>query len=175
MRPKLLTAGLSLAAVLSAAPGLAANDPSHDSQISDQMSRSGFILENGLAVPAFDPVKGRKLFASKGCVVCHSVNGIGGEDAPEFSAEWMEPPMNAFQFAANMWRGAPAMIMMQEEELGEQIELTGAELAAIIAFVHDEEEQKLFSKDDIPEEILEIMEGGHDEGEDEEAEGHDDG
>ena len=173
MRPKLLTAGLSLAAVLSAAPGLAANDPSHDSQISDQMSRSGFILENGLAVPAFDPVKGRKLFASKGCVVCHSVNGIGGEDAPEFSAEWMEPPMNAFEFAANMWRGAGAMIAMQDEELGGQIELTGEELAAIIAFVHDAEEQKKFSQADIPHEIEELMHGTGPEHGGEEAEEHD--
>ena len=140
----------------------ASSGENHDPQVSDQMSQSGFVLENGLAIPAFDPKKGRLLFGSKGCVVCHSINGIGGEDAVEFSAEWMEPPMNAFQFAANMWRGAPAMIMMQEEELGEQIELTGEELAAIIAFVHDAEEQKLFSKDDIPEEILEIMEGGHD-------------
>jgi len=133
-----------------------------DSQVSDPLSRSGFVLENGLAIPAFDPVRGRKLFAAKGCVVCHSVNGIGGEDAPEFSAEFMDLPMNAFDFAANMWRGAPAMIMMQEDELGAQIELSGAELAAIIAFVHDEEEQKLFSKADIPDEILEIMEGGED-------------
>lgn len=174
MRLLLMGAGLGLATMIGVAPALAADDPNHDSQISDQMSRSGFILENGLAVPAFDPEKGRKLFASKGCVVCHSVNGIGGEDAPEFSAEWMEPPMNAFDFAANMWRGAGAMIEMQDEELGGQIELNGEELAAIIAFVHDAEEQKKFSQADIPHEIEEMMHGTEPEhGEGQEAEEHD--
>ncbi len=130
---------------------------SEDAEISAQMSRSGFVLENGLAIPAFDPVLGRNLFASKGCVVCHTVNGIGGEDAVEFAAIYMEQPMNAFDFAANMWRGASAMIIMQEDELGRQIELSGAELAAIIAFVHDAEEQAKFSKDDIPDDIRELM------------------
>jgi cytochrome c len=153
--------GAGIALMLASGAANASDGDNHDPQVSDQMSQSGFVLENGLAIPAFDAKKGRLLFGSKGCVVCHSVNGIGGEDAPEFSAEIMEHPMNAFEFAAGMWRGAPAMIMMQEEELGEQIELNGEELAAIIAFVHDEEEQKLFSKDDIPEEILEIMEGDH--------------
>ncbi len=142
-------------------------------QISKPMSRSGFVLENGLAIPAFDPEKGRRLFAAKGCVVCHSVNGIGGEDAPEFSAEYMDDPMNAFDFAARMWRGAPAMIAMQEEELGEQIELTGDELAAIIAFVHDADEQAKFSQADIPHDIEEIMHGDSDHGDGPEAETHD--
>ncbi|PCH71848.1 MAG: hypothetical protein COC12_07185 [Rhodobacteraceae bacterium] len=148
--------------MLASGAAYASNGEDHGSMVSDRMSTSGFILENGLAIPAFNAEKGRLLFGSKGCVVCHSVNGIGGEDAPEFSADVMEHPMNAFDFAANMWRGAPAMIMMQEDELGEQIELSGDDLAAIIAFVHDEEEQKLFSKADIPDEILEIMEGGED-------------
>jgi cytochrome c len=155
-----------LAAIVAIALGsgtaIASGEGHHDPQVSDRMSRSGFVLENGLAIPAFDAEKGRILFGSKGCVVCHSINGIGGEDAVEFAAEWMEPPMNAFQFAANMWRGAPAMIMMQEEELGEQIELTGEELAAIIAFVHSADEQKEFSKSDIPDNILDIMGAGHD-------------
>jgi mono/diheme cytochrome c family protein len=133
------------------------------SEVSDQLSRSGFVLENGLQIPAFDPVKGRALFGEKGCVVCHSINGVGGEDAPDLSAEHMERPMNAFEFAARMWRGAPAMIAMQEDELGGQIELTGDELAAIIAFVHDSNEQGKFSEADVPEEIMEILEGDHDE------------
>lgn len=143
---------------------------SEDAEVSEQMSRSGFVLENGLAIPAFDPVLGRTLFASKGCVVCHSINGIGGIDAIEFDAIYMQQPMNAFDFSANMWRGASAMIMMQEEELGYQIELSGDELAAIIAFVHNADEQAKFTKDDIPEEIAEIMHGAD---ENEDGEGHD--
>jgi mono/diheme cytochrome c family protein len=149
-----VTMGLALALSFGGLAALA----NSDAVVSDQMSRSGFVLENGLAIPAFDPVRGRKLFAAKGCVVCHTVNGIGGEAAPEFSDEFMEHPMNAFDFIAKMWRGAGAMIMMQEDRLDGQIELEGDELAAIIAFLHDEEEQRLFSEGDIPEDIREIME-----------------
>ena len=107
-------------------------------------------LAPGLAMPEMDAAKGRLLFGSKGCVVCHSINGIGGEDARAFGAEYMDDPMNPFDFAAAMWRGAEPMVMMQQEELGGQIEVTGDELASIIAFVHDADEQKKFSDRDIP-------------------------
>ncbi|MCB1335495.1 MAG: c-type cytochrome [Roseivivax sp.] len=126
------------------------------------------MMATGLMMPSMDAARGRELFASKGCVVCHSVNGIGGVDAPEFSAEFMDPVMNPFEFTARMWRGAGAMVMMQEAELGGQIDLTGQELADIIAFVHDPEEQRRFSAADIPAAIAEMMEHGH------RDDGHDD-
>ena len=31
-----------------------------------------------LIMPMMNPARGRKLFASKGCVTCHSINGVGG-------------------------------------------------------------------------------------------------
>ena len=83
------------------------------------------------------------LFASKGCVVCHSINGVGGKDAPALDASTMTGPMNPFDFAAKMWQ---------------QIEFNGAELADIIAFAHDAKEQKKFSKADIPKNIKKLME-----------------
>lgn len=116
-------------------------------------------MMGGLVVPEMDPVEGRRLFASKGCVVCHSINGVGGTDAPNLDASTMAMPMDPFSFAAKMWQGAPAMIAMQETELGAQIQFTGQELADIIAFVHDPAEQKSFSEADIPENIKEHMEG----------------
>ncbi|MAS04192.1 MAG: hypothetical protein CL534_05810 [Ahrensia sp.] len=72
----------------------------------------------GLLLSNFDAERGRELFASKGCVVCHSVNGIGSEDAQPFAAEYMDERMNPFEFAARMSRGAPYMIELQEKELG---------------------------------------------------------
>jgi cytochrome c len=115
------------------------------------------MMGPGLMMPSMDPVRGRKLFASKGCVVCHSINGVGGEDAPPLDASTMPGPMNPFEFAAKMWRGAEAMINMQREELGKQIEFTGDDLADIIAFVHHPEEQKKFSEADIPPRIMDLM------------------
>lgn len=129
------------------------------------------MVASGLVIPPMDATRGRQLFASKGCVVCHSINGVGGEDAAALDAENMDLPMNPFEFSARMWRGAPAMIEAQEDELGAQIEFTGQELADIIAFVHDADEQSRFSEADIPDRIREMMtnmgdDDGH--GEDEE-------
>ena len=71
--------------------------------------------------------------------------------------------MNPFEFAARMWRGAGTMIALQEKATGGQISFTGEELADIIAFAHDEEEQHKFSEADIPPEIMPMM--GHMHGE----------
>ncbi|MEC5292574.1 cytochrome c [Aurantimonas sp. C2-6-R+9] len=116
------------------------------------------MMSPGVIVPKMDAARGKQLFASKGCVVCHSINGVGGEDAPPLDAATMPSPMNPFDFAAKMWRGAEAMVALQREELGDPIELKGQELADLIAFVHDTDEQKTFSEADVPSRIKELME-----------------
>jgi len=127
----------------------------------------------GFLLPYVDPARGRKLFASKGCVVCHSINGIGGEDAPSLVSGEMKPVMNPFEFAARMWRGAATMITMQEDELGEQIEFSGNELADMIAFVHSLEEQKKFTEDDVPDRIKKLIAHQGEEEEDPKTKKHD--
>jgi mono/diheme cytochrome c family protein len=122
------------------------------------------MMATGLMMPEMNAQKGRRLFAIKGCVVCHSINGVGGTDAPMLDAEFMDSPMNPFEFAARMWRGAEAMVELQRDELGDVIELNGEELAAIIAFVHDADEQSKFTEDDIPEAIEGMMGHMEDEG-----------
>ena len=120
----------------------------------DQLeSRSG----PQLLMPMMNSSRGRMLFAAKGCVACHSINGVGGEDAPNLDAHSMQPYMNLFDFAARMWRGAATMIALQEEIFGEQVEFTGKELADIIAFLHDEDEQHKFSEAYIPPEVMPMM------------------
>jgi len=126
------------------------------------------MVSTGLVLPAMNSERGRELFASTGCVVCHSINGVGGFDAPMLDAEFMDQPMNPFDFAANMWRGAETMVQMQREELGDVIQISGQDLADIIAFVHDPVQQALFSEDDIPEDVREMMEHAEEESEDEE-------
>ncbi len=147
-------AGLSAGAVAAALSivGTSVVADAHSAQTSDTS------LASGLDLPAMDAANGRLLFASKACVVCHSVNGVGGEDAPMLDAEFMDQPMNPFDFAAKMWRGAESMVIMQRAELGEVIQMSGQELADITAFVHDPQEQARFSVDDIPEDILSLIE-----------------
>lgn len=138
--------------------------------LADSHSTQMPMMATGLILPEMNAARGRNLFAEKGCVVCHSINGVGGTDAPMLDAEFMDTPMNPFEFAARMWRGAEAMVELQRDELGDVIELNGEELAAIIAFVHDAEEQKKFAEADIPEEIEAMMDHMEDDGAHEEEE-----
>jgi len=140
---------------------------------SDNTARQAKPAVEGMLLPFMNPSKGRKLYASKGCVVCHSVNGIGGVDAPALDAKTMPSIMDPFEFAAKMWRGAGTMITMQEDELGEQIDFTGQELANIIAFVHSASEQKKFSRADIPPRIARLMGHPGDDSEEQEEKKHD--
>ena len=138
-------------------------DPKTDADNVDDATLYDFKVQlDTVLLPEMNAQEGRRLFAAKGCVVCHSINGVGGTDAPMLDAEFMDSPMNPFEFAARMWQGAEAMVALQRDELGDVIELNGEELAEIIAFVHDPDEQAKFSNADIPENIEAMM--GHMEG-----------
>jgi cytochrome c2 len=135
----------------------------HDFGVMDEMTGeqrerlNSFMTSVGLVMPPMSSHRGREIFLEKGCVVCHSINGVGGEIGPNLDAADMPSPMNAFEFAARMWRGAPAMVLMQEEQLGEFVNLTGEELADLVAFVHDAEEQEELSIDQVPEQFLTMI------------------
>lgn len=112
----------------------------------------------GLALPKANAQRGRELFVSKACVVCHAINGVGGQDAAPLDASTMDPSGNPFEFFARMWLGTKPMLAMQEERLGQQAELTADELGDIVAFIHDKAMQKSFSEQEIPESIEHLME-----------------
>jgi len=117
------------------------------------------MTDIGLALPPMSSERGRTVFLEKGCVACHTVNGVGGEVGPAINAADMPVPMNAFEFAARMWRGANAMIAMQEDEqFGGQIELSGQDIADLVAFAHDENEQAELTADQIPEKYRAMIE-----------------
>ena len=108
-------------------------------------------------VPFGNVDRGRALFTGKGCVVCHAINGVGGKAGPALDADPEQAELDVFEFAARMWRGAPLMTVLQEMELGYQIEFTGSELADIARFLHDAEAQKGFDENDVPELIRDWM------------------
>ncbi len=122
------------------------------------------LVAPGLIIPHMDPVNGKKLFASKGCVVCHQVHGVGGTDSPSLDISKMDPVMSPFDFFAKMWRGADKMIEMQDKELGYQVKFTGQEIADIIAFLHDRDVEQTFTEADIPDNIKKLMEEDEDSG-----------
>lgn len=110
-----------------------------------------------LAMPIMSPERGKNVFVNKGCAVCHSFNGIGGDDAPPMDDHTKEKLVNPFSFAAKMWDHAPGMIAAQEDELGGQLHFTGAELADITAFVHDSEARRNFGENDLTPRIRKMI------------------
>lgn len=144
---------IGVVAILAAVPALAA-----PVQVPTGGMENGFQLTPKLIFPAFDAAFGRQLFASKGCVVCHEVNGIGGTDGPSMSYGKYDTPVNAMEVASDLWEKASIMIPMQESELGAQIKLSPEELSAIIAFLASPTEQAKFAKDQIPADIIKDME-----------------
>lgn len=110
-----------------------------------------------LVVPLANAEEGKRLFVGKACVVCHAVNGVGGKAAPPLDAARETRLVAVLDFAARMWRGAPTMILLQEMELGYQIELSGEEIAHLAAFAADAEVQGSFRESDIPEVIRDWM------------------
>ena len=113
----------------------------------DQMAQAG---QAQLVLTSADAVRGRALFVSKGCVACHAINEIGGTSGPPLDVEFAPGEVDPLDFVARMWRGAEAMVFMQQSLFGVQLDFTGEELADIIAFVHDPGEQRKFSEADVP-------------------------
>lgn len=108
-------------------------------------------------MPVLNPARGRRLFAAKGCVLCHSVNGVGGTSGPRLDYTTVRAHASPFEFSARMWRGAEAMIALQQRDLGYRIDLTGSEIGDITAFAHSAAEQGKFKETDIPERIKRLM------------------
>ena len=104
-----------------------------------------------IVIPLPNPDRGRFLFASKGCVVCHSINGVGGHAGPELDPDTDDADIYPLDFAARMWRGAQAMTALQSMEFGYQIDLTGQEIADIAAFIASPQQRESFSEEDVPE------------------------
>jgi cytochrome c len=169
---------VALVAIAASASSFGANETTPTAK-----SKENAATETGhpgprLAMPMMNPDRGRKLFVTKGCFACHSINGIGGHDATNLDAHSMDHAMNPFDFAAKMWAMAPYMIAAQEEAMGEQILFDGQELADIIAFVHDDKAQHNFSMTEIPGEMRKLMHHAHGEAPAHQKEighGHDEG
>ena len=114
-----------------------------------------------LVIPIMNPIRGRTLFVSKGCIACHAINGVGGHDAPNMDAHTMNGLINPFDFAAKMWNHAPGMIAAQEGAFGGQVYFTGADLADIIAFVHHDAAQHDFTEKDLTAKARKLMQHDH--------------
>lgn len=108
-------------------------------------------LRKNIEVPNVDQMRGRRLFVTKGCVICHSMAGVGGKAAPELDAPGPADSIDVLGFVSRLMVGMPAMIELQSIELGYQISLTPEEIADLAGFVSDADAQVGFSSEEVPE------------------------
>lgn len=67
----------------------------------------GAVSGQPLVGPSQDPLAGSRVFGAKGCVKCHSVNGVGAKVAPDL-ARTMKP-RSFVDLATAMWNHLPHM------------------------------------------------------------------
>lgn len=84
-----------------------------------------------------DPVKGERLFASKGCADCHSFAGKGGMDAPPLDS--MSGHLSAREVAdmsGLIWNHLPMMLSAFEEEGIPFPTFAETEMSDLVAYLH---------------------------------------
>lgn len=121
------------------------------STFAEQSDAATAIEPTSVIMPMVDAERGRRLFVTKGCVLCHAVNGVGGIAAPALDAEGGNGQLDLLGFVVRMWNGAQAMIELQAFELGYQIDLTGEEIGDLAAFAASPEAQRRLTMQAVPE------------------------
>lgn len=115
-----------------------------------QMTRT--MLEQGIKRPEFkgdemahllaylhslevlgDPERGKQVFAQKGCVKCHSINGEGGKIGPELARTMHPHP--PIELAGAMWNHSPVMSAMMEGLQIPRPAFEGNEMADLLAYL----------------------------------------
>ena len=84
-----------------------------------------------------DPVRGANLWQQKGCGDCHSLNGVGGTDAPPLDS--MRGHLSAGEVAdmsGQIWNHLPQMLHHFEQEGLPVPTFAAGEMADLIAFIH---------------------------------------
>ena len=84
--------------------------------------------------PPGRPSAGRKLFAEKRCVACHSVGGEGGSVGPTLSSfKTYESPI---ALAAALWNHGPRMSEVMKAQGVSRPTFTGSEMRDLIAYIN---------------------------------------
>jgi cytochrome c2 len=83
-----------------------------------------------------DPTNGRQLFYSKGCFICHAINGEGGKVGSDLSKiRHLDSPILMVQI---MWNHAPQMeILMENKQMPWPI-FKGNEMVDLLAYIRSQ-------------------------------------
>jgi mono/diheme cytochrome c family protein len=81
-----------------------------------------------------DPVEGSRFFVTKGCVVCHAVDGEGGKIGPDLGR--VSTGQTLLGIAAAMWNHSPRMTERIKEVRVPRPKLTPEEMGDLFAFLN---------------------------------------
>lgn len=80
-----------------------------------------------------DSQAGSRVFGSKGCIKCHSVNGLGGTFGPDLGQ--IAEHRSLYDLTATMWNHLPRMRRRMQELGIERPRLSGREAGDLVAFL----------------------------------------
>jgi mono/diheme cytochrome c family protein len=93
----------------------------------------GIAFTQEALTPTRDPAAGARVFASKGCVACHAVNGAGGTGGPDLGK--MPRPVVLYDVVARMWNHVPQMSQRMTTLGVNRPYLNADEMSDLIAFL----------------------------------------
>lgn len=83
--------------------------------------------------PTQDPLAGSRVFGTKGCVKCHSINGVGGKVGPDLGR--ISRPRSFYDLATSLWNHAPQMAGRMAQLGISRPQLDAREAGDLVAFL----------------------------------------
>ena len=84
--------------------------------------------------PSQDPLAGSRVFGAKGCVKCHSINGVGGKVGPDLARSLK--PRSFYDVATAMWNHLPRMAERMKQLGITRPQLTAQEAGDLVGFLY---------------------------------------
>jgi mono/diheme cytochrome c family protein len=94
----------------------------------------GAVSAQPVMSPSQDPLAGAQVFGSKGCVKCHSVNGVGGKVAPDLARTMR--PRSFVDLATAMWNHLPQMTERMKQLRIARPQLDSKEAGDLVGFLY---------------------------------------
>jgi cytochrome c551/c552 len=108
------------------------------SELTDLISYLESATPASLAGPLYvlpgNAEEGRVLFTEKGCIKCHSVQGVGGRIAPDLAERGQHWGLT--EFAAAMWNKGPTMAKTAKASNVEIPQVGAGEMADLVAYLY---------------------------------------